>query len=45
MSNYQVHIWRVLSINSEQILVPIIFYEKMKDGINIYFEPNLINNS
>jgi hypothetical protein len=30
---------------SEQILVPIIFYEKMKDGINIYFESNLLNNS
>ncbi len=27
---------------SEQILVPIIFYEKMKDGINIYFEDNLL---
>ncbi len=24
----------------EQILVPIIFYEKMKDGINLYFEGN-----
>jgi len=29
---------------SEQILVPIIFYEKMKDGINVYFEDNLLTN-
>lgn len=29
---------------SEQILVPIIFYEKMKDSINVYFENNLLPN-
>jgi uncharacterized protein YukE len=29
---------------SEQILVPIIFYEKMKDGINVYFEDSLLTN-
>lgn len=27
---------------SEEILVPIIFYQKMKDGINIYFEDDLL---
>lgn len=26
----------------EQILEPIIFYEKMKDGINVYFEDTLL---
>lgn len=29
---------------SEQILIPIIFYEKMKDGINVYFEDNLLTS-
>jgi hypothetical protein len=29
----------------EQILVPIIYYEKMKDGINIYFETKLLKNT
>ncbi|SFF58617.1 MjaI family restriction endonuclease [Thermoflexibacter ruber] len=29
---------------SEQILVPIIFYEKMKDGINVYFEDSLLTS-
>lgn len=29
---------------AQQILVPIIFYEKMKNGINVYFEDNLLKS-